>query len=475
MNQILHEHWYTCKNPRLVRNKYTKELVEVGCGHCSACLSRKMARNVPALVRESSVHKYGMFVTLTYKNKYLPHIYIPTLENSILNDNPENYASFLNLKNLSRDFIGLYKGNIPCCQTSDIQKFIKRLRMSISRDFPGKNIQIRYAFSYDYGSTLFRPHYHGQIWFDSAELFSHIAEYVSRAWSVYNRVTKEYDSIGRIDCQESYDCSKYVSAYMQSIEHLPAIYTYKDFRVRLVHSSSPSLGSLVRSLESPEQVVERGLTKVSLYNPLSFEYEIQPLTGSFVRRYFPTIPSFKQLSRDERRELYHICADAPTERKQRLVYFHRNFNVNSFFHDYITLGFKLNSEQLDRKFDTLHYVYNRLKSQSSLFNKTVMEYDTLIENYYKNRYNESLKFQFNYESRFAHHFNQKEIDSIIDLATETNSRNLTKYLSDTPVVVSPLKVDFQYFKQTDIKYNKQIKRKCNNEYLELHPQFKQFH
>lgn len=61
-----------CFNPRHITNRYTGEEVLVECGKCEACLLKKNVSRKSRCLLENAAHRYCYFVTLTYKNKYLP-------------------------------------------------------------------------------------------------------------------------------------------------------------------------------------------------------------------------------------------------------------------------------------------------------------------------------------------------------------------------------------------------------------------
>ena len=55
-----------CYHPRHVQNKYTGEVIQVGCGVCKACLKRRADKMSFLCAIEEQSHKYCMFATLTY-------------------------------------------------------------------------------------------------------------------------------------------------------------------------------------------------------------------------------------------------------------------------------------------------------------------------------------------------------------------------------------------------------------------------
>ena len=468
---VLKQHWYDCEHPKLVRNRYTGELIQVPCGKCHCCRVSKMQRWVAPLAREASQWKYVFFFTLTYSEKFLPRF-------DILNYVPkkEQKERYNELVFASKDYLELVEYMLPFCPTKDIQLFLKRLREIIYRKI-GQRSTFRYFISSDYGSTLFRPHWHGIIFTNNDYVASNMSSFVFNSWSLLHKASGKRYSLGRIECEPAISAGRYVSSYIQAIDHLPAIYDFPLFKTKSLHSCNPPLGFNIRPLESMQQIVEGGLSSVTLYNPTTYEYTKTPLQSSVVRRLFPAIPSFSSLSRAERLEIYRYVYDridlTPKERRRDFL---RLFRVNSFFRDYISLNNEgLTIRHLYDKFDRLYYAFVRLLLQSQLFDTTVAEYDSLVFNFFQKRYFNALFKQFSFESLLIERgFSNVEIDSIIDIGRSENERHVPSF-SPTDVSVIPLSVDSEFFAQKASQFNRFVKRKCDNAYLELHPEFKKFH
>ena len=467
------EQWYNCEHPRLVTNRYTGELVQVNCGRCTACRSRKMQRWIAPLYREASCWKYSFFFTLTYNEQFLPKINL-----SYHHVEPQFKQDFYDLCQQSKDFIELHKGCIPYCPSKDIQLFLKRLRENIFRA-TGQRCTFRYFIHSDYGSTLFRPHWHGIIFTSNDYVASNIKSLVFQSWSLQNKSHTKRHTLGISEVEPAFAAAKYVSAYINAIDKLPAIYSFRDFRVRSYHSSHPSIGSVVKSLESVEDIVRNGLTKITVYSPVTFKWSKLPLEPSVVYRLFPRIPSYSSCKRSERLRIYQLLYDVidltPQYRRRELLGIYR---VNSFFRDYISLNNSdLTISQLYEKFDRVFYAYKRLFIQAQAFSLSVSDYDTLIEQYYTNRYRESLEKQFLFEDRFMSVHNDNELlNNYIDVGYNENERHIARF--DTrPYMLRPSarSLQYDYFHAADQTFNKLVKRKCDNAYLEKHPEFKKFH
>lgn len=97
----------------------------VPCGHCSLCRARYVNELSARCRCETFASPYKpLFITLTYDNAHLPS-----------------------------DGVSL----------DDCQRFLKRLRINLSRTF-GHNISLRYVLASEYGHNTHRPHYHLILW-----------------------------------------------------------------------------------------------------------------------------------------------------------------------------------------------------------------------------------------------------------------------------------------------------------------------
>lgn len=95
--------------------------MECPCGHCQECIKQKESQIIRRCYLEDAASDYRtLFLTLTYDDVHLPCDGV----------------------------------NIP-----DIQKFFKRLRIRLKREF-NYDIPLRYCLFSEYGSQHGRPHYH---------------------------------------------------------------------------------------------------------------------------------------------------------------------------------------------------------------------------------------------------------------------------------------------------------------------------
>lgn len=262
-----------CLRPVKVYNKYTHDVLYVPCGHCYSCLKNKSNRDTSLVMNISSNFKYCYFVFLSYANEFLP--YMEMINEDPLGDGRSNYT----FRSVNRNTIisGNKKGNnrgsdrivddaefefthsmnpseykdiivkshghfdftrkcviypnfedcdnkIPYCNTSDCQKFFKRLRFHIKNKY---NEEIRHYSVSEYGPRTYRPHWHLLLFFNSDEVAKVISQYVSENWSY-----------GSTNCDLSRGGSaSYVASYVNSNVCLPSLYLeHKEIAARTLHS-----------------------------------------------------------------------------------------------------------------------------------------------------------------------------------------------------------------------------------------------
>ena len=257
-----------CLHPIKVFNKYTSDVIYTPCGHCYSCLKNKSNRDTALAMNIASNFKYCYFVWLSYEDQYLPYIELKSVDplddtrsnyffssinrslripisngkDRIIEDSPFEFTHSMTsseykdiiVKSHGRyDFLRkcvVYPpfedcdNRIPYCNTSDCQKFLKRLRFHSKDKY---NEEIRFYGVSEYGPRTYRPHWHLLLFFNSDELTSSIQQLVSESWS-YGRTTCELSRGGS---------SSYVASYVNSNVCLPSLYVqHKEIRARSLHS-----------------------------------------------------------------------------------------------------------------------------------------------------------------------------------------------------------------------------------------------
>lgn len=120
------------------------QYIEVPCGKCVACLSKRRQEWVFRLQQEQKHSLTSWFVTLTYEDSQLPTLKQAKEYNNSLPPDKR--------KTENHEIMEIY-------QKSHVQKFLKRLRKYYTPFVPDP-YSIRYFVVSDYGGNFHRLHYH---------------------------------------------------------------------------------------------------------------------------------------------------------------------------------------------------------------------------------------------------------------------------------------------------------------------------
>lgn len=246
---------FKCLRPRIIKNA-AGQLVNVACGKCEACLSKKATNRARLCEIESSHHKHTFFITLTYSQENLPVAQVVSLGDKKFFFNvserlhcrvPHNFLgvsdSCVTDDDISSVFEHVYdpsaktpysfgEGYIPYASKYDFQTFMKRLRYYIDSYCKKNNIdyeKIRFYGVSEYGPEHYRPHFHILLFFDSSWLAQELSGFLHKAWT--------YGRIDFSEAQNRYGVASYVASYCNSFASLPSLYKSRGLRPFALHSS----------------------------------------------------------------------------------------------------------------------------------------------------------------------------------------------------------------------------------------------
>lgn len=302
-----------CLKPKVVLNKYTGNKVVAKCGKCESCLNAKSVKYTQRCQLESKSHNFRYFVTLTFDRHSVP------LFKFEFNNKTDLYDMVVVSKRIKNDLIKLgltytlgsvsfedlnamidvkanlhpsCRGYIPFIYKRDIQLFLKRLRKYI------KNEKIRFFLCTEYGTEKFRPHIHLILWFEEEQTAESLEQNLYKAWP-----------FGRIDVQSARDdTASYVASYVNSLAHLPNVYSQPSIKPFMVHSKWLGNEVVKTAFESQLQneVFTSGPNQVSI--PLNGKYRDIILWRSLENIFMPKCKSFHEKSDDERLFTYRTYA-----------------------------------------------------------------------------------------------------------------------------------------------------------------------
>lgn len=104
--KYIYKYLHDCEHPQIIKNRYTGEYVKVACGKCNACIIKKADKNATRINFEASKRKFGLFVTLTYRNPLLPKFYLRPLCDVVSLETKSPTLSHLKMKVMTHpDFV----------------------------------------------------------------------------------------------------------------------------------------------------------------------------------------------------------------------------------------------------------------------------------------------------------------------------------------------------------------------------------
>ncbi len=221
-----------CLHPRRIVNKYTGDIVEVGCGVCKACLMSRSQRMAMLCSIEEQDHLFCRFVTLTYSDEFIPRMRaVIDEEHGVtryyskcdrLGESGELIAVDMHDAHSSRIFANprayydmlhakcKLDGDMSYLSVRDSQLFIKRFRKNLKKYSDEK---VRYYICGEYGPKTFRAHFHVLFFYDTQETASAITKVLRESWT-----------FGRIDSSLSRGkVTSYVATYVNSSHYIPYI------------------------------------------------------------------------------------------------------------------------------------------------------------------------------------------------------------------------------------------------------------
>ena len=333
-------HLLSCENPQRVYNKYIDEYVWVPCGKCNTCRNMKASRWTEALERERAMHRYCMFVTLTYDDYNLPKVNLGYYGNEVFSlsvaerCNVEFLSSRLHddicipfqdfkLKHASDEekdlFMGIYRqfGGIPYASYSDIQYFHKRLNKWFYQNVTNKFGNFRFFTVSEFGSTTLRPHFHSIYYVDDQRVAERFAEGVCSCWKLGITDTKYVES----------SACAYVAQYVNKFSDLPLFYKETKLKPKYWFSKFPIIGVedfdntqriVYDDSENMQKIFDQCLVEVCFRRKASAtDFSVRPLHKSVENRLFPKCPFFSKISYSCRIELYNIASRFGVENYKR--------------------------------------------------------------------------------------------------------------------------------------------------------------
>lgn len=336
-----------CTNKVRIYDSKHKVYNYFNCGRCHACrqaIAQKRARRIRAHEPDGYT---CYFITLTYKNEYVPYVKLSDLYALAKNFNNTEldfdycvpihrdthlryYRDVLKETHVTRvigyhEFNNTFKSQdlkdlttlrtllnrkqkrykydpdkVSIAFNADAANFVKRLRTNLFRSFQ-KRVDLSYYYAPEYGPTSQRFHLHFLVWFPKGLTREFIEYHVCKAWPYGDKSrTKKYIQVARSPSNylASYvNCDASVSKFLQT-----------NFRLRPSHSLAFGLSTDIYDF----QRVLQAYTERKSFEYISQYYDksgsLVTLTLPYPRyildRYFPRFKYFNSLSADKIEQIY---------------------------------------------------------------------------------------------------------------------------------------------------------------------------
>lgn len=310
-----------CFHPLRVWNAVSHSFEFHNCGKCPYCLSLKATELATRCFNECKQHKYSIFFTLTYDNEHIPYIVCRGkwfyLENRTVHSVDGESVPIVHVDQFdipANKVIETSDGpvDIPAFSVihlPDIQRFQKRLRINITRQFNHydkkkqkelydlrqKGIAVRIFINPEYGPTTFRAHYHGCLWTDSKEVANALLDpyrgtkYENDRKYWHGLIYKSWAMCDPARCDAQFvsgSAPNYVAQYVAGSDSLPTVLRQKPFRPKPLGSKNPLIGSYKVNDEELADTFYNGTVEFARWNDEAKEYSPALLSYTTLSRFF---------------------------------------------------------------------------------------------------------------------------------------------------------------------------------------------
>lgn len=316
-----------CYYSRWIKSAHDGRLYYVNCGHCEPCLQQKSLKRKRRITNEGTKN-LCYFVTLHYKNEFVPYIkeseyrnfyynrYNSTLpvyrgDDMIARLSLDDFSSpskcslpitdFPQLKYMTKYVNGrpMYLvDKVSVCWLRDIQLFFKRLKINLLRAHYNKYFS--YFYTTDYGDTYHRAHIHTLIYFDR-DFEQTMRHAICSSWP-YADLSQPVGRNDRQPIEIAQNPANYVASYVNSVVNVPAVLSQvKPFKVRYHFSNFFGQNLAEFSLPSLLEKVRQGTLyyhRTAIKNGV-FTISATPVPNYVLSRYWPKFKRYSYLSANE--------------------------------------------------------------------------------------------------------------------------------------------------------------------------------
>lgn len=269
------------QNPIRIKgiSRYSPQCAFVPCGKCKECReNQKFGWTFRLRAEFEALQKRNWsfaFVTLTYNDKYLPHI-------------PHVF--------LKKDAVDKYSGRLPMCFSKPhVRDFITKLRQWLFREFDAvkrvkdgvkiKDDGLRYLLGSEFGDHTRRSHYHMILAVPPYVPLRKLHEWIKREWSYGFVFPRRFEGgldshgyahspfvIDSVGCACAY-ASKYVCKDIGFFENVDL----NDFRKKVIFDKEHVLGLPIR-----KKIAFKGAMTMRLSDYMPFHMQSKSLGSCFL-------------------------------------------------------------------------------------------------------------------------------------------------------------------------------------------------
>lgn len=314
-----------CTHTRYITNRYTGDKVLVSCGKCPACLEAKALNRTNRIKNTYDGSNIALFVTLTYKNEFIPYIrksdidtsdghqFLPiyrdatcrrvrvsddyrmrfkTIYNtSVINEIYVDYPSDFEKSSL-KSIVHGHTDKVSVPYFKDLQDFEKRLRIILQRK--GYSDSFQYFQCLELGPTTHRAHAHLLLFIRPMhEALFRTA--IVQAWPFAD----SWRTARNIEVAKN--AASYVSKYVNRDSSISDFFGQHCLRPKHSYSQGFGMGRFAFTFSEFEKAVDKG--DVSYY----VERKIRGVRGTVnlpipkyvVNRWFPLFKGYSRIDSDK--------------------------------------------------------------------------------------------------------------------------------------------------------------------------------
>lgn len=314
-----------CTHLRYVTNKYTGEKVLVSCGKCPACQEAKALNRANRIKNTYDGSNIALFITLTYKNEFIPYIrksdidvshgtqFLPVYRDAHCrrvrssSDYQMRFKTTFEPKTINEIYVeyneDFSKDSLRCLSNGDsdkvsipyykdIQDFEKRLRIILQRR--GYTEGYKYYQCCELGPTTHRSHFHALLFIRPCHeaLFR---DAILQAWPFADSWRTKRN------IEVASNAAAYVAKYVNRDSSIPSFFTQNSLRQKHSYSQGFGVGNFAFTFSELEKRINDGDVSYNVLRKVSgINTTVNlPIPKYVINRYFPLFKGYTRIDSDK--------------------------------------------------------------------------------------------------------------------------------------------------------------------------------